>query len=1009
MPELVRFGPFELDLEAADLRRGGRTVRLPEQQFQILQMLLVEEGGVVTREDIRKRLWPNDTVVEFDRSINAAIMKLRITLGDTTDSPRFIETLSRRGYRLMVPVQREEAKPPEPPVREIRQSSLTGQKVSHYRVLGILGGGGMGLVYKGEDLKLNRPVALKFLPEELAADTLSLQRFEREARTASSLNHPNICTIYAVEEHDDQPFIAMELLEGESLRGLIARFALSADEALRHLPLGQFLDIATQIAEGLKAAHREGIVHRDIKPANIFVTSAGRVKILDFGLAKITESGAEATPDAAGEISTQDSPAPAPRGASIDLTLSRTGIAMGTAGYMSPEQVRGEKLDARTDLFSFGLILFEMATGQRAFTGDTAAIVQNAILYQLLPPARDLNPELPAALEEIIRKALEKDRNLRYGSVAEMLVALTSVRAETDARSDRNGQAMTEEQPPRKPRSALRWAAGALIILLLVGAAYFFATRQNRVSVLRVSSYEQITHDGKFRYLGGTDGSRIYFHQGDTGPLGQVATSGGVIASIAVPLTVPWLRDVSPDGSTLLVISHPGGQLPAYPLWTVRILGGSPRHVADGWGATWSPNGETIAYASANGDINLIRGDGTAEHKLASVGGELGYLSWSPDGGVIRFDKDRRLWEISSDGSNLHLLLPGWNTSSEQWMGRWASDGRYFFVSGGQIWALDGHDRLFGKRPAEPVQLTSGPIAWFSPIPSKDGKKIFATGATRRGQLLRFDAKSKQFQPVLDGVSAEFVSFSKDGKSVAYVSYPQGILWKANRDGSSPVQLSDPAMYPVTPRWSPDGKHILFVDLSQSSPEIYIVSSEGSSKPRRLVPADTGAESNPDWSPDGHEIVFSTNHESGSEPNCVLRILDLASHQLTTLPESVGMFQAAWSPDGRSIAAQSFDEFSIKVFDIPHQRWSLLHQGHAIAHAWSKDSQFVYFLMPFQDDPGVFRIRAAGGERERVVDLKGFQFTGVYGFNMSLDPTDAPLLLRDIGSNDIYALTLEQK
>ena len=462
MPRLVHFGHFELDLEAAELHSNGRSVHLPEQQFQILHMLLLHEGGVVSREDIRKRLWPNDTVVEFDRSINAAIKKLRIALGDTADKPCYVETLSRRGYRLLVAVQHKESKPSEQSFREASQNSLVGRKVSHYRVLGILGGGGMGLVFKGEDLKLNRPVALKFLPEELALDPLTVQRFEREARAASALNHPNVCTIYAVEEHDGQPFIAMELLEGEALRELIARFADSAGVEPRNLPLGQVLDIAIQITEGLKAAHQKGIVHRDIKPANIFVAPSGRVKILDFGLAKIAEDGIETAPDPAGKSSAKDAPTRVTNGASFDLTLSRTGITMGTAGYMSPEQVRGQKLDARTDLFSFGLILFEMATGQRAFVGDTAEIVQNAILHQPLPSARELNPELPVALEEIIRKALEKDRDLRYSTAAAMLEELKSTRELLDARSDRETEALTQMGPRRKHRIPVMWAGGRI-------------------------------------------------------------------------------------------------------------------------------------------------------------------------------------------------------------------------------------------------------------------------------------------------------------------------------------------------------------------------------------------------------------------------------------------------------------------------------------------------------------------------------------------------------------------
>jgi serine/threonine protein kinase len=424
---LVRFELFELDLDAAELQRNGRKVRLPEQQFRVLQMLVASGGGVVTRDDIRRRLWPNDTVVEFDRSINAAIMKLRSALGDTADEPHFVETVARRGYRFMIPVEIVGGKVPETPAVNGSHGALIGQKVSHYRVLAVLGGGGMGLVYKAEDLRLDRPVALKFLPEELVTDSPTLQRFEREARTASSLNHPNICTIHEVEEHEGQPFIVMELLDGCTLRELISSSATSNAVGNVALPLTQVLDIAVQIAQGLVAAHEKDIIHRDIKPANIFVTNRGQVKILDFGLAKVWSSPAETSSQPLDNGGIGGNQVIALHGANADHSLSRTGTAIGTAGYMSPEQLRGEKLDARSDLFSFGLILFEMATGHRAFNGDTAGILQDAILHHTPPMARKLNPNLPASLEMIICKALEKDRQLRYGTAAEMLTELNLI------------------------------------------------------------------------------------------------------------------------------------------------------------------------------------------------------------------------------------------------------------------------------------------------------------------------------------------------------------------------------------------------------------------------------------------------------------------------------------------------------------------------------------------------------------------------------------------------------
>ncbi len=435
LPTRVRFGGFEFDLRTGELRGAEQTIRLSEKPFRVLGILLEHEGELVTRDELQRKLWPDDTVVDFEHSINTAIKRLRQALGDSAEQPKYIETIPRHGYRLMVPVETVASNHSPHPTAEPVQStmvlpaagaeaaSLIGKRVWHYRVLKVIGGGGMGMVYEAEDLKLGRRVALKFLPEELASDPVALKRFEREARTASSLNHPNICTIYDIEEYEDKPVLVMELLDGQTLRDHLAAGAFRKAAATNEL-----LDIAIQLCEGLQAAHEKGIIHRDIKPANIFLTRAGQAKILDFGLAKLLSAakiGSDGLPLETGGAA--DAPQPAGT-APADATVTGLGVAMGTSGYMSPEQVRGEALDARSDLFSFGLVLYEMACGQRAFPGDTAAVVQESILNRAPTPPAQFNSTLPPKLTTIIDKALEKDRERRWQNAADMRAALEEVR-----------------------------------------------------------------------------------------------------------------------------------------------------------------------------------------------------------------------------------------------------------------------------------------------------------------------------------------------------------------------------------------------------------------------------------------------------------------------------------------------------------------------------------------------------------------------------------------------------
>ena len=891
---------------------------------------------------------------------------------------------------------------------------MTGKTISHYRVLEKLGGGGMGVVYRAEDTRLHRFVALKFLPESVAQDPQALARFKREAQSASGLNHPNICIIYDVDEQEGRPFIAMELLEGQTLRHRISSKPLQADE---------ILELGIQLADALDAAHAKGILHRDIKPANIFVTERGQAKILDFGLAKLSPQHSPVA-EAVGATSM-------PTLGAGEEHLTSPGTAMGTVAYMSPEQALGPELDARTDLFSLGVVLYEMATGQQAFPGSTSAAIFDGILHKAPTSPVQLNSKLPAKLEEIINEALEKDRELRYQSAAALRADLKRLKRDTDSgRSAAKAAATAVGPAPRAEvhRPALTWAAASGAAIVVVAAVLVYVLSRP-LPTPRILAYSQITHDGRQKPSTTwaelipspllTDGSRVYFYEWGPTTVAQVSTSGGEAVPVTMGLERAGLDDISPSGSEMLCgVSPAMGALPT--LWVVPLPAGSPRRVGDvlAQDAAWFPNGQRIVYAR-DADLYVARSDGSQARKLLTAAGRARWPRISPDGQRIRYTAVdlptgvRSLWEVSIDGKNPHPLLPEWNHPSAECCGNWTPDGKYFVFQSTRsgrtdIWALRDKASLFRKGNLQPVQLTTGPLNYWAPLPSRDGKRIYAVGEQPRGELMRYDPRLRQSVPYLAGISAEQLRFSRDGQWAAYIAYPENTLWRSKVDGTERLQLTFPPMSSAMPRWSPDGKQIAFAGAEKGQPlGIYLVSAGGGTPqkvaPQALNPMD------PDWLPDGNSMIFGDVFVS---PAAITGIhsLDLRTRQVATLPGSDGLWSPRLSPDGHYVVSLSRDSNRLMLLDMTTHRTAELASGAFVGWPeWSHDSKSVVFEFRKRRDTSnsIFRVRIGDRKLEEILSLKGLHLAGNFGDWSGLAPDDSPLMLLQAASQEIYALDLE--
>jgi serine/threonine protein kinase/dipeptidyl aminopeptidase/acylaminoacyl peptidase len=870
------------------------------------------------------------------------------------------------------------------------------QAISHYRILRKLGAGGMGEVYEAEDLRLGRHAALKFLPETVASDPRALERFDREARAASSLDHPNICTIYEIGEHEGRTFLAMQLLEGQDLRDRLAG---------RPLRLDLLLDIGIQITDALDAAHSRGIIHRDIKPSNIFITSRGQAKLLDFGLAKITSPKLQAAVAADNDSTVTRDP------------LSTTDSVTGTLGYMSPEQALGKELDPRTDLFSLGAVLYEMATGTVPFQGTTSAAIFDSILNKQPAPPLRLNPSIPEELDHLIQKALEKDRDVRYQTAAEIRADLKRLKRDTESGGLSSSATVSVAARSRHRRNIRLAVVTAVLLAVAFPLAYWFFSP---LAPPRVTASTQLTNDGLSKSQLATDGSRVYFSEYSGGHLvlAQVSAAGGETSEIPTPFRNVVIGDISPDHSQLLVGSVEGTQFqPA--IWAVPLPSGAPRRLGDltASSAAWSKDGKQLIYTKDSA-IYLAKADGTDSRLLASLQGSPELARFSPDGSRIRFTLNERdrvagsLWEIRADGSNLHPVLPGWHNPPAECCGEWTPDGRYYvFISGSasarNIFALADRAGPLRKASPLPVQLTTGPLQFYYVTPARDGKKLFVQATQPRGQLVRYDPQSRQFLPYLSGISATDLAFSPDSQWVAYVTIPEGSLWRSRVDGTERLQLTYPPMQAVLPVWSPDGSRIVYNSFSVGGPwAAKLVPSQGGASDDLFPGGGGGVDFN--WSADGNQIIFSSGPEYVP---LKIQLFDLSSRQFTTFLGSENLFSPRRSPNGRYLAALTRNSRTLMLYDFRSQKWSnwVTEPGNIAYPTWSKDGSYLYFDNFLTDHPSARRIKLGATSSEELYSLTGLtQFQGmVSGTWSGLAPDTSRLYVRDLSSQEIYSLDLQ--